>query len=100
MSRRQDLVAKRAELKEEIHQAAILEFSENGLRGASTQGIADRASISKTKLHYYISSKEELYQEVLNKIVVSWEAIYAGVSLENGPEAFFGTISCEKLDIP
>ena len=51
MSSRQDLVVKRAELKEEIHQAAILEFSENGLRGASTQGIADRAGISKTKLH-------------------------------------------------
>ena len=97
MSSRQDLVVKRAEFKEEIHQAAILEFSENGLRGASTQGIADRAGISKTKLHYYISSKEELYQEVLNKIVGTWEAIYAGVSLENGPEAFFRDYIVRKV---
>ena len=69
MTGRGDLVAKRMELKEEIHKAAILEFSENGLRGASTQGIADRAGISKTKLHYHITSKEELYEEVLKKII-------------------------------
>ena len=96
MSSRQDLVAKRAELKEEIHQAAILEFSENGLRGASTQGIADRAGISKTKLHYYISSKEELYQEVLKKIVGTWEEIYAGFPWEKVLRLFFGTILHEK----
>ena len=30
MTGRGDLVAKRMELKEEIHKAAILEFSENG----------------------------------------------------------------------
>ena len=97
MTGRGDLVAKRMELKEEIHKAAILEFSENGLRGASTQGIADRAGISKTKLHYHITSKEELYEEVLKKIIRTWEVIYAGVSLENGPEAFFRDYIVRKV---
>ena len=76
---------------------AILEFAENGLRGASTQGIADRVGISKTKLHYYISSKEELYQEALNHIVETWTEIYDGVTLNNGPEAFLRDYIARKV---
>lgn len=94
---RRDLATKREELREAIRAAAILEFSENGLRGASTQGIADRAGISKTKLHYYITSKEELYQEALDHIVSTWADIYSGISLEYGPEPFLRDYISRKV---
>jgi len=85
---RADLAQKRGELREHIRTAAIAEFAEHGLRGASTQGIADRACISKTKLHYYIDSKEELYQEALTHITTIWEDLFEGIDLDHGPEAF------------
>lgn len=97
MSTRRDLATKREELRETIRAAAILEFSENGLHGASTQGIADRAGISKTKLHYYIGGKEELYQEALDHIVGTWSEIYSGISLDFGPVPFFRDYIARKV---
>lgn len=73
---------------ETIRQAAILEFAANGLHGASTQAIADRAGISKTKLHYYISSKEDLYIEALRHIVDVWSDLFHGLDMNAGPERF------------
>ena len=88
MSPRIDLAMKRGELREAIRDAAIAEFAEHGLRGASTQGIADRAGISKTKLHYYIDSKDDLYQQVLGHIVGIWADLFDGIALDQGPKAF------------
>lgn len=85
---RVDLAIKRNELRDVIRAAAIAEFAEHGLRGASTQGIADRAGISKTKLHYYIDSKEELYQQALDHIIRTWSELFEGISLDHGPKAF------------
>lgn len=73
---------------ETIRQAAIAEFAANGLHGASTQAIADRAGISKTKLHYYISSKEDLYVEALRHIVGVWADLFHGLDMSAGPEPF------------
>lgn len=60
---------------ESIHQAAIAEFSEKGFQGATTQGIALRAGMKKTQLHYYIAGKEELYEELLQKVLKVWADI-------------------------
>lgn len=97
MSPRLDLAVKRGELREVIRDAAIAEFAEHGLRGASTQGIADRAGISKTKLHYYIDSKEELYAEALSHIVGIWSELFDGVPLDRGPEAFLSDYIARKI---
>lgn len=66
----------REQIKENILQAAITEFSLNGFNGASTQGIAARAGMKKSQLHYYIEDKESLYYQVLDKIFNSWEALF------------------------
>lgn len=97
MSPRLDLAVKRGELREVIRDAAIAEFAEHGLRGASTQGIADRAGISKTKLHYYIASKEELYAEALTHIIGIWSDIFDGVPLDQGPEVFLRDYITRKI---
>lgn len=95
---RVDLAQKREGLREAIREAAIAEFAELGLRGASTQGIADRAGISKTRLHYYISSKEELYEEALDHIIDTWARLAQDLPLDQGPEAFLADYVARKVD--
>lgn len=85
---RADLAARREEMMQTIRQAAIAEFAANGLHGASTQAIADRAGISKTKLHYYISSKEDLYVDALRHIIDVWAELFHGLDTGAGPEHF------------
>jgi AcrR family transcriptional regulator len=76
LTNREKVVRRRTELRETIRQAAIEEFALHGFAGASTLGIAQRAGLSKPQLHYYISSKEELYDEVLEHILIEWRRIY------------------------
>lgn len=59
-----------------IHAAAIAEFSENGLKGTSTQAIAERAGLTKPQLHYYIRGKEDLYEELLMSVVADWRGMF------------------------
>lgn len=70
------LQKKRQEIHAAIRNAAIQEFARNGLSGTSTQAIAQTAGITKAQLHYYISSKEELYQQVLSDIVGAYKDIF------------------------
>ncbi|MBX2874947.1 MAG: TetR/AcrR family transcriptional regulator [Saprospiraceae bacterium] len=51
--------------KAKILAAAETVFHENGFKGARTTLIAKKAGVSRTMLHYYYSTKEELFQEVL-----------------------------------
>ncbi|MDZ4094620.1 MAG: TetR family transcriptional regulator C-terminal domain-containing protein [Paracoccaceae bacterium] len=94
---RPDLAQKRGELREVIRDAAIAEFAELGQHGASTQGIADRAGISKNKLHYYIDSKEELYQDALEHIISIWADLFDGIALDQGPNAFLSDYIARKV---
>ena len=97
MNPRIDLAQKRDELRAQIRDAAIAEFAKNGLRGASTQAIADRAGITKTKLHYYIDSKEDLYQQALDHIIEIWAELFDGIPLDLGPEAFLSFYIARKI---
>jgi len=67
-----------------IRAAAIAEFSENGLKGSSTQAIAERAGLSKPQLHYYIRGKEELYGELLMSVVAEWKGMFDAGSSDPG----------------
>ena len=79
---------RRSAINEAIRDAAIREFARNGLAGTSTQAIASSAGISKAQLHYYITSKEDLYQDVLGYIVSHWRELFSlSSSLEAPAEA-------------
>ena len=52
-----------------ILDAAVREFSENGLAGARTEHIAEIAGVNKALLYYYFKSKEALYQAALESVV-------------------------------
>jgi TetR/AcrR family transcriptional regulator len=48
-----------------ILDAAIREFSENGLAGARTEQIAEAAGVNKALLYYYFRGKDDLYAAAL-----------------------------------
>ncbi len=52
-----------------ILDAAVREFSENGLAGARTEQIAEIAGVNKALLYYYFKSKEALYKAALESVV-------------------------------
>ncbi|OYR14880.1 TetR family transcriptional regulator C-terminal domain-containing protein [Brucella thiophenivorans] len=82
---RDKVLGRRRRILGAIRTAAIDEFAEKGLVGASTQGIAHRAGLTKPQLHYYISSKEELYEDIIVFILDEWEEIFLGASTEEDP---------------
>lgn len=79
-----------------IREAAIAEFSENGLKGTSTQAIATRAGLTKPQLHYYIKGKEALYEELLMSVVSDWKSMFDSHS--NDPARVLGDYIRFKLD--
>ena len=90
---------RRAETMDKIYVAALEQFSLYGLRGTSTQQIAERAGLSKQQLHYYIESKEALYENILRQTVQHWGHI--GLSAEDDrddPAAVLERVVRRKLD--
>jgi AcrR family transcriptional regulator len=51
-----------------ILQAALGEFSERGLRAASTDDMAERCGVNKRMIYYYFGSKEGLYLAALESV--------------------------------
>ncbi|MGC1460629.1 MAG: TetR/AcrR family transcriptional regulator [Terracidiphilus sp.] len=51
-----------------ILDAAVREFSENGLAGARTEQIAEAAGVNKALLYYYFQGKEALYEAALGSV--------------------------------
>jgi len=58
-----------------ILDAAIREFSADGMAGARTERIAEAAGVNKALLYYYFTSKQALYdaalEDVANRVVTS-----------------------------
>lgn len=72
ISKANTLKTNRREMMENIMNAAIVEFSQHGFNGTSTQAIAERAGLKKSQLHYYIVDKESLYADVLAIVLRYW----------------------------
>jgi TetR/AcrR family transcriptional regulator len=53
-----------------ILDAAIGEFSQNGLAGARTEQIAEAAGVNKALLYYYFSGKDALYDAALEAVAL------------------------------
>jgi TetR/AcrR family transcriptional regulator len=51
--------------RDRILNAAVRQFSANGLAGARTEQIAEEAGVNKALLYYYFKSKEDLYAAAL-----------------------------------
>ena len=81
-----------------IREAAIEEFSRHGFKGASTKAIAERAGLTKPQLHYYISSKEELYEELLYSVLHGWSDAFSFDSDSDDPKVVLSSYVRKKLD--
>lgn len=81
-----------------IRAAAITEFSLHGLKGTSTQAIAERAGITKPQLHYYITGKEELYEELLMQVLYDWKVVFSFDDHGNNPGRVLSDYIRKKLD--
>jgi TetR/AcrR family transcriptional regulator, cholesterol catabolism regulator len=55
--------------RKEIADAAIRVFNRLGFQGASVSAVAAELEIDRASLYYYISSKEELFDELVRTIV-------------------------------
>jgi len=81
-----------------IRSAAIAEFSLHGLKGTSTQAIADRAGLTKPQLHYYIAGKEELYAELLMQVLHDWKVVFSFDEGSGDPGQVLAGYIRQKLD--
>ncbi len=88
---------RRQAIRQAILEAAIREFARNGLAGTSTQVLADSAGLSKAQLHYYISSKEELYEEALLHIIAQWTDIFFISADSTDPAHVIGSYISRKM---
>ena len=66
--------------------AAEEEFVLQGFRGATMQGIADRAELPKANIHYYFKNKKNLYQSVLHSIIQEWNEGLVTMTVESDPK--------------
>jgi TetR/AcrR family transcriptional regulator len=69
-----------------ILQAAVREFSREGLAGARTAAIAHAAGVNKALLYYYFRDKEALYGAVLDQVFGGLrDAVFAALSPDLPP---------------
>jgi len=57
-----------AQSRAAILEAAVREFSREGVAGARTDAIARAARVNKALLYYYFKDKEALYNAVLDQV--------------------------------
>ena len=57
---------------EKILLAAEKVFAEQGYAGTKMADIAQQAQLPRSNLHYYFSTKDELYREVLVNLLDTW----------------------------
>ncbi|KAB8332066.1 TetR/AcrR family transcriptional regulator [Scytonema tolypothrichoides VB-61278] len=71
--------------KQQILDAAEVEFAKHGLFGARTEAIANSASVAPRMIYYYFQSKEGLYQAVLQRPATQFQQILDQLNLEQLP---------------
>ncbi|WP_313029403.1 TetR/AcrR family transcriptional regulator [Brucella pseudogrignonensis] len=74
--------------------AAVEIFSRKGLDGARIVEIAKASGLPKGNVYYYFSSKEEIYNAAIDRLIHSWDDAFRHISAEREPaeaiEAYVG----------
>lgn len=71
--------------RREIAEAAVRVFDRLGLQGASISAVAAELGIDRASVYYYISSKEELFDEVLRAVAERNSAMAAEIAASTLP---------------
>ncbi len=83
---------------ENILLAAEQVFAEKGYAGASMGEIAQLAQLPKSNVHYYFSTKEELYREVLLALLEVWKQDALCFELYDDPRVVLSTYIRAKMN--
>lgn len=77
--------------------AAEEEFVLQSYRGATMQGIADRAGLPKANIHYYFKNKKNLYMAVLRSIIQEWNEGLVTMTVDSDPKTVIEKFVRTKL---
>lgn len=55
--------------RREIAEAAAVEFKKRGFRGTTLSHVAEAMGVDRASLYYYVSNKEELFEELVSEVV-------------------------------
>ena len=89
----------RRENEKTILAAAEKVFAEAGFGGATMQLIADVAGLPKANLHYYFTTKEDLYRRVVRDIFEVWLRAADALDAAPGPIEGIGAYIDAKMEI-
>jgi TetR/AcrR family transcriptional regulator len=92
-------VSIRAENERAIVEAAEAVFAESGFKGATTAAIAARAGVPKANLHYYFSTKEELYRAVIERVLTAWLAAASSFDESDDPTEALARYIGAKMEL-
>ncbi len=73
------------EKQEVILEAALEVFSANGFRGSTIDQISEAAGMSKPNLLYYFSSKEDIHQKLIGRLMDNWLAPLNHINAKGDP---------------
>ncbi|MCY1414262.1 HTH-type transcriptional regulator RutR [compost metagenome] len=83
---------------EKILLAAEQVFAEKGYRGTSMGDIAAKVELPRTNLHYYFSTKSELYQAVLLGLLDVWKQDAACFEMYDDPRVVLSSYIRAKMN--
>jgi len=69
-----------------ILNASKKEFVSYGFKGASIKRIAERANIPRANIHYYFKNKTDLYQQLLDQIIQTWNSHFDTLDADDDPK--------------
>ncbi|MDO9321505.1 MAG: TetR/AcrR family transcriptional regulator [Pseudomonas sp.] len=84
--------------QEAILAAAAEEFACHGYKGTSMNSIALRVGLPKANLHYYFSSKQGLYVEVMRNILELWDSAFSNLRAEDDPATALAAYIGAKME--
>ena len=87
-----------AERKDEILEAAMIEFAERGLHGTSTEDIARRAGISQPYLFRLFRTKKELYKASVRRCMTATLELMQTAAAGHSGEAALRAIGTAYVD--
>ncbi|RFB78758.1 TetR family transcriptional regulator C-terminal domain-containing protein [Methylovirgula sp. 4M-Z18] len=89
----------RTENERLILSAAEQVFAEMGFKGATTAEIARRAKVPKANLHYYFSTKEDLYRILMERLIAIWMNAASTLDETDDPVAALSGYIGAKMDL-
>lgn len=85
--------------REVILAAAEHEFVLHGYRGATIQGIAERADLPKSNVLYYFSNKKKIYAAMFEDILGRWNAVFSTVTAADDPAEALSSFIRTKVEL-